>query len=308
MAAAFVRLDGTEQANVSSHSEIFLFLERVLTTQEGATATNPWQQQAMAHWQTVNRLAARRFPQGVVAEEAALFVMDGLARDDWRRLRAFAGRSTLTTYIVALTLRLLEDFARKRFGRSKPPAWIRRLGGIWLTLFRLLCLERLALGEAAAVAGNGLPGPTRAAEEAAYRILGEIPDCGARSGESVALDESTVLPEAEGDCSLQEEQLAREERHRLFAVLGRLLFDGDVAGEIDPLLLERMAALAPRLAPEERLLLKLCYRDGVAVAEAGRLLGWNRHQTHGRLRRLLARLRQDLAGAGLEEELRLLLS
>ncbi|MDR2548697.1 MAG: hypothetical protein LBD10_00575 [Desulfobulbus sp.] len=283
-----------------------------MTAQGETPPANPWQQQAMAHWQTVNRLAARRFPQGAVAEEAALFVMDGLARDDWRRLRAFAGRSTLTTYIVALTLRLLEDFARKRFGRSNPPAWIRRLGGIWLTLFRLLCLERLAPGEAAAMTGNGLPGPVRAAEEAAYRILGEIPDCGARSGESVGLDENTVLPGSEDDCSHQEERLAREERHRLFAVLGRLLFDagigGDVGGGIDPPFLERLAALTLPLAPEERLLLKLCYRDGVAVAEAGRLLGWNRHQTHGRLRRLLTRLRQDLAAAGLEEELRLLLS
>ncbi|WP_310600768.1 hypothetical protein [Desulfobulbus sp.] len=279
-----------------------------MTAQDRTTSANPWQQQAMAHWQAVNRLAARRFPQGAMAEEAALFVMEGLARDDWRRLRAFAGRSTLTTYIVALTLRLLEDFARKRFGRSKPPAWIRRLGGIWLTLFRLLCLERLAPGEAAAMAGNGLPGPVRAAEEAAYRILGEIPDCGARSGESVGLDETTVLPGTEDDCSHQEERLAREERHRLFAVLGRLLFDGNIGGEIDPRLLERLATIALPLTPEERLLLKLCYRDGVAVAEAGRLLGWNRHQTHGRLRRLLARLRQDLAEVGLEEELRLLLS
>ncbi|MCL1980122.1 MAG: hypothetical protein FWG62_03485, partial [Proteobacteria bacterium] len=253
-----------------------------------------------------NRLAARRFPQGAVAEEAALFVMEGLASDDWRRLRAFAGRSTLTTYITALSLRLLEDFARKRFGRVKPPAWICRLGGIWLTLFRLLCLERLTPGEAVAVAGNGLAGPMRAAEEAAYQILGEIPDCGERSGEWVELDETVMVSGTEGDCSLQEEQLAQEERRRLFAVLGRLLFDGD--GEIDPPLLKRMATATLRLAPEERLLLKLCYRDGVTVAEAGRLLGWNRHQTHGRLRRLLIRLRQDLAAAGLEEDLRLLLT
>ena len=46
---------------------------------------------------------------------------------------------------------------------------------------------------------------------------------------------------------------------------------------------------------------------GMAVAEAGRMLGWNRHQVHGRLRRLLARLQQDFAAAGLDEELRQLL-
>ena len=270
--------------------------------------THPWQQQAMAHWQVINRLAARRFPQQPLAEEAALYVMDGLARDDWRRLRAFAGRSTLTTYIVALTLRLLEDFARRRFGRSTPPAWIRRLGGIWLTLFRLLCLERLAPGEAAAMIDSRLPGQARTAEEAAYRILAEIPDCGSRSGETVELDEAVDVAEAAADGSVQEERLEREERSRLFAVLGRLLFDSDADGEVDPRLLERIAAIAVHLDHRERLLLKLCYRDGVAVAEAGRLLGWNRYQTHGRLRRLLARLRRDFAAAGLEEELRLFLT
>ena len=43
------------------------------------------------------------------------------------------------------------------------------------------------------------------------------------------------------------------------------------------------------------------------MTEAGRMLGWNRFQVHGRLRRLLERLRRELARVGLEEEVRLLL-
>ena len=266
----------------------------------------PWPQQALAHWATINRLAGRRFPQAHLAEEAALYVMDGLAEDDWRRLRAFSGRSTLATYIAALTLRLLEDFARARFGRVNPPLWVRRLGGIWLTLFRLLCLERFSPGEAAALVGDRQPGQLRAAEEAAYRLLGEIPNCGEHRGEQAGLDEAAATPDTEGDCSAQEHRLEEEERRHLFTILGRVFFDG-ATGEADPRLLERVAAARVTLEPKERLLLKLCYRDGVAVAEAGRMLGWNRHQVHGRLRRLLDRLRQDLAHAGLDEELRRLL-
>ena len=76
---------------------------------------------------------------------------------------------------------------------------------------------------------------------------------------------------------------------------------------MDPQLLARMSAAGLRLESRERLLLQLCYRDGVAVTEAGRMLGWNRFQTHGRLRRLLERLRQDLHRVGLDQELRLLL-
>jgi DNA-directed RNA polymerase specialized sigma24 family protein len=269
-------------------------------------AVNPWQQQALAHWETINRLAERRFPQGGLAEEAALFVMDRLADDDWQRLRLFGGRSTLATYIAALTLRLLEDFARARFGRVKPPLWIRRLGGLWLTLFRLLCLERFSPFEAVAVIGNRQPDQMRTAEEAAYKILGELPHCGAHRGAEVEFDEATVLPDGEADCSRQEHQLEQEERHTLFTVLGRVLFD-DLADEIDPHLLERLGEVQFDLQPKERLLLKLCYRDGVAVAEAGRMLGWNRFQAHGCLRRLLARLRHNLARAGLDQELRLLL-
>lgn len=272
----------------------------------GTEPVNPWQEQALAHWEMINRLAGRRFQQTELAEEAALFVMDGLARDDWSRLRAFTGRSTLATFVTALTLRLLEDFARARFGRVKPPLWVCRLGGIWLTLFRLLCLERFSPDEAVALIGNRQPGQMRVAEEAAYRLLGEIPSCGEQRGEQTELNEHTTLPDAEGECSAPEHQLEQEERHHLFTILGRILFD-DAAGEADPRLLERIATAGISLEPKERLLLKLCYRDGVAVAEAGRMLGWNRYQVHGRLRRLLERLRQDLVNADLDEELRLLL-
>lgn len=265
-----------------------------------------WQQQALAHWDLINRMASRRFPQTSLAEEAALFVMDGLAQDDWRRLQAYSGKSTLATYIGALTLRLLEDFARSRFGRIKPPLWIRSLGGIWLTLFRLLCLERFSPDEAVAMVSDRQPGSGRTAEEAAYHILGEIPSCGSHQGEEQEFCEETTPTPMEEDCSPQEQRVAAAERRQMFAILGRIFFDHGPE-EVAPELLERVAAAGISLSAQERLLLQLCYRDGVAVAEAGRMFGLNRHQAHGRLRRLLERLRQDFADAGLTEELRLLL-
>ena len=121
----------------------------------------PWQQRVLEHWELINRLAGRRFPGSALAEEAALFVLNRLAADDWRRLRAFTGESTLATYIAALSFRLLEDFARARFGRSTPPLWVRRLGGIWLTLFRLLCLERFTPDEAVALVHQQQAGDPR---------------------------------------------------------------------------------------------------------------------------------------------------
>lgn len=267
---------------------------------------NPWQEQALSQWDMINRMASRRFQQASLAEEAALFVMDGLAADDWRRLQAFTGRSTLATYVGALTIRLLEDFARFRFGRVKAPLWIRQLGGIWMALFRLLCLERISPDDAVALVSNHQPGQVKTTEDAAYHILGEIPSCGQHQGEETEFCEETTHPASEGDCSVQEQQLEQTERKQLFTILGGILFD-NAQEDMVPRLLERVAGVGIRLEPQERLLLKLCYRDGIAVAEAGRMLGLNRHQAHGRLRRLLDRLRQEFAAAGLDEELRLLL-
>ncbi len=56
--------------------------------------------------------------------------------------------------------------------------------------------------------------------------------------------------------------------------------------------------------PEEKLLLKLCYQDGLGVTEAGAMLGMSRFQVHGRMRRLLARLQEEFARCGLAEVLR----
>jgi RNA polymerase sigma factor (sigma-70 family) len=267
---------------------------------------NPsWHDQAVTHWLMINRMAQRRFPHGELAEEAALFVMDKLAEDNWRRLNAFTGQSTLATYIGALTLRLLEDFARSRYGRIKPPQWVRRLGGIWETLFRLLCLERYTPAEAVAILEARQACAPATAEKAAYQLLGEIPSCGAHRGEETGLPED--LPAEAEEISKPQQQMEQEEREQVLESLGRIVFAHARSTEATPLM-ERMLAVPIRLEPRERLLLKLCFRDGLSVAEAGRMLGYNRHQAHGRLRRLLDRLRGDLAAAGLDQEIRLLLA
>ena len=107
-----------------------------------------WKQKALSHWDLINRLAVRRFGTRPLAEEAALFVMDSLAADSWRRLQDYTGKGSFKSYLASLSWRLLEDFSRKRFGRVRPPLWVSKLGGMWALLFSLLCLQRLSLHDA----------------------------------------------------------------------------------------------------------------------------------------------------------------
>ena len=110
----------------------------------------------------------------------------------------------------------------------------------------------------------------------------------------------------EGLQKSQVQQLEMEEKELLFGILFANILKRDgkeklfqSAGKVIEFGLE--------LTAEERLLLKLCYQDGLSVTEAGRMLGMNRNQVHGRMRRLFARLRQEFEKMGLDNELLLLL-
>jgi len=259
-----------------------------------------WKKKTLAHWDLINRLAVRRFGAAALAEEAALFVIDSLAADSWKRVKSYTGKGSYKSFLASISWRLLEDFSRRRFGRVRPPLWIRKLGGIWSLLFFLLCLQRFSVSDAVeSISCHNSALAQENIEEAAFTLLGRIPQCGKQQGLELPFEEG----DGEGKSGSHPEQLLeKEEQKNLFAVLF-----GQVTGvDADFQVPERFASLLKEgleLAPEERLLLKLIYQDNVGVTRAGVLLALNRDQVNGRLRRLLARLRKDFQRMGLDEEL-----
>lgn len=254
------------------------------------------------HWETINRLAVRRFGARPLAEEAALFAMNGLLENDGRRLKNFDTKSSFEAYLATLTWNLLEDFSRIRFGRKRPPAWLRNIGGVWLRLFTLLCLERLDIAEAVAstIQQSEQGEQEKDVEDAAWTIRQEVVDCGAHQGLEVGLDDT--LADGEAKSAAVQVALAEEaEKQELFAILFGVLTDTPL--EVDNPNIKRLCNLKIVLSTEEKLLLKLCFQDGLTVTTAGRMLGYNRHQAHGRMRRLLSRLRDDFERAGLDREI-----
>jgi len=249
----------------------------------------------LQHWQAINAMATRRFGRGPLAEEAALAVIDGLAAEQWRRVRAYRGQASFASYIRAVSARLLEDFARRRLGGRRPPHWLQAFGGFWLRLFEALCLERLPTYEAVErVRARWPEEPAPSLEEAAHEILARIPDCGMAQGEETELGEEHGAPE-EGSAEITER---RQQEELLQAVASLLLGIKDQPSQD---LVRRYRDLRLDLGTEEILLLRLCYQDGCSVAEAGDRLGLNRFQAHGRLRRLLGRIRDEMVRCGLAE-------
>jgi RNA polymerase sigma factor (sigma-70 family) len=266
-----------------------------------------WKEVTLSYWETINSMAVRRFGRGALAEEAALAVIDGLRADNWRRLSAYNETATLATFIRTLIVRLLEDFARKRFGRVRPPLWVKTFGGIWEKLFVALCLERLPLFEAVEVVWQRqLAGAKEEIENAAYHLLARIPDCGMHQGLEIAYeDENPSLAGQEREDSVR--PVEDHQKKELLAAIFQLIL-GAEEFQVSDELLQKINRLKINLLPEEKLLLKLCFQDGLSVATAGQMLGMGRFQVHGKKRRLMARLKEELARTGLAEELRLLLS
>ncbi|HHB75235.1 MAG TPA: hypothetical protein ENK84_01645 [Desulfobulbus sp.] len=269
-----------------------------------------YKQALTAAWPLINSIAGQRFASDTLAEEAALYVLNRLEEDDYHRLRAFSGRAKFSTYLSSLCIRLLEDFSRKKYGRLRPPTWVTDLGGIWLVLFRLLCLQRLAVADAVetviARSGNHLRAEV---ENAAWKILERIIHCGRHQGSEVSLDDphgKTLQDQAKMHSAIPnpEQQVLTKEREIFF----ELLFSGNTQG-ISEVSAESVFTdkVSLDLDAQERLLLKLCFQDDLSVTRAGEMLGLNANQVHGKLRRLLSRLRHEFDRAGISDELRQLL-
>lgn len=260
-----------------------------------------WKTQTLAHWHDINSLAVRRFGDNAVAEEAALAVIEKLQADDWKKVRSFSGKSSFTTFLRVVVSRLLEDFARKRYGRIRPPLWVRTFGGIWEKLFELLCLRRMSVMDAVETVKQYAAKQYSELEEAAYILLEKIPNCGQHQGLEVGYEEIADSPSAapSGSDEIYEYKQQKELFNAVFALVfgsSNAAVSGDLYVKFDELKL--------RLTAQEKLMLKLCYQEEMSVSGAGKLLGMNRFQAHGKMRRLLNRLKAEFDRVGLTDELK----
>ena len=94
-------------------------------------------------WLTrLERQAFKRFSQQGLAEEACSYVLEKLSQNHWASCQQYTGKAKPETFLYTLVGNLLEEFARKRFGRPRPPQWLQREGDLWVKLWKMVCLER----------------------------------------------------------------------------------------------------------------------------------------------------------------------
>jgi len=293
-----------------------------------ANNKNYYQQQVFDHWDLLNQLAEKRFPKrgrepSNLAEEGLLYVLNKLEENNWFRVRQYRGQASFRAFLAQTVRRLLEDFARQKFGRPRVPDEIKRLGPLWERVYKKLCWEQWSTREVIEelrTPGDQDRNPTML-QEIVAGIRGRIIDCGALAAsktERLHADfpesfDVEAMVESAAHTPSTEDWVVAEQRNRLFKSVAEWVIREQAAGSAatpddSPLAIAlRQLRDALPLIPEERLLLRLVFQEGLAVTEAGRRLGLNTNQTHGRLRRLLERIRSAWQDIGLDQMLKDLL-
>ena len=96
----------------------------------------------------IEAVCKRHFSNENDQNESFVFIIDSLKADDFRRLRAYKGKSKLSTYLYSLINSLVIDFRRKKYGRRRIPAGVVKLGRWAEAAYRLVCWQKFSFDDA----------------------------------------------------------------------------------------------------------------------------------------------------------------
>lgn len=217
----------------------------------------------------------RRLPP----DEADEFASDArlhFIKDDYAVLRAFQGRSSIRTYLIAVLSHLFLDWRNARWGKWRPSAEAKRLGPLAVRLETMIVRDRLSFDEAHETlrTNHGVAFSRAELEALAVRFP-------QRTRRSFAVDDELESHAADVRAADPSSGVMREAAEASAA--------------------RARAALAEsmmELETQDRLILEMRFTDGRRVQDIARVLSLDPKPLYRRLERVLADLRRGLERRG----------
>lgn len=200
-----------------------------------------------------------------------------LMEDDYKKLRAYKGNSSLKTYLHTVISRIFIDQVRVKWHPSTEAV---RMGAAAIELEKLIYRNQYAVHEACQILASN---PATAMDENAARdILGRLPW---KTPRPTRIDDSEERLMSVRDTAHDPETLiTRKQQHqkkqKLIAIIGDIISS---------------------LSGEDKLLIKLLFINGHRISEISRLLGKDDRQLYKRTQTILRGLREAMADAGIGE-------
>ncbi len=233
----------------------------------------------------IEAICKRHFADENEQNESFVYIIDRLKADNYRRLRAYKGKSQLTTYIYTLVNTIIVDYRRKTYGRRRIPARVAKLGKWAEAVYRLVCWQKFSFDDA-------------------YDFL-QVEDLFEGPYEQYL---KAIVPIREAPCrenpsfqSLNEEVSRVSESPRnpdanpLDALIDKL--DHSRRGKA----LKIIRSTTTTFSQEDQLLIRLVYASEQPVASAAKMIGRSASSVRRRLKRLLNLYREQLLAEGIRE-------
>lgn len=262
-----------------------------------------------ASMKAFNTLAVKRFREGPLAEESVTFVIEALASNDWQKCKAFEGKCKATTFLYALASNLIEEFSRQRFGRPRPPTWLKQQGEIWVSVWRLLCIERQLLPSILDRLSSKHLRERSFLEDIARVIQTRLPNCGLSTMDHETTENIEETREAQEQPHTEEGYFSHQQStiDDTLMILKELTDGKPIMANDSSSTGAKIKATADKLKPlrdtlclndEERVLLRMVYAEGLSKSAAAAALGLPRHQANRTINTALERLKVAITGSG----------
>jgi RNA polymerase sigma factor for flagellar operon FliA len=202
-----------------------------------------------------------------------------LVDNDYEVLRKFQGRSSLRTYLTIVLDRVFLDYRNAQWGKWRPSAEAQRLGPVALRLEQLMARDGFTFDEAVEMLRT--QSGARESRDVLYDMASRLPVRMSRKPQGEEAIAHIEDPAPSPDTLVQREEL------RPSAVIARAALDRAISA----------------LAPQERLIIRLRFGNGLGVVDIARTLKLEQRPLYRRLDQILKSLRQQLEAEGVNAQM-----
>jgi RNA polymerase sigma factor (sigma-70 family) len=217
--------------------------------------------------------------------ECYIFVLDSLRAENFKRLRAFKGKSKLTTYLYSLVNSLAIDFKRKRYGRRRIPSAVVKLGKWAEAVYRLVCWQKFSIDDAYDFLK--IDELFTGSYEQFQQAVEPIQKAPCRENPSfMSTDDyggDPLRKISDADSNPLENMIQKLDRQRRLKAV------------------KVIRATTGALPENDQLLVRLIFGSGHPVRVAAKTIGLSASATRRQLKRLLIKYRENLLAAGIRE-------
>jgi RNA polymerase sigma factor (sigma-70 family) len=233
----------------------------------------------------IEAVCRRSFPSENDQDECFVFVIDSLKAEEFKRLRAYKGKSKLNTYLYSLIHSLVIDFRRKKFGRRRIPSVVVKLGKWAEAVYRLVCWQKFSFDDAYEF----------------VRIDGLYEGTYDQYIKEIALIRNSPCRENPTFHSMQElnGRPLRDTANSVSNPLEALIQKLDTQKRINALKI--IHEMTKTLSQKDQLLVRLVYASDQSVPGAAKVIGLPTSTARRRLKSLLIKYRERLLSAGIRE-------